>query len=238
VLAWQFLGLNGRERLPDVIVEQLDQATTLGYPTMLLSSEEFSRALVANGSFRHFAPVCDMVHTELVITLRPLQERIYSELQELIKNGQRLDLANAHDVLDALMTRPGLRPDFLVSAITESKAARITIVLVDSEVPDRLFKSMSAIVGEDLGPPRNMSVNVSYPFIKALWLNTLNRYSKLPVDESRALVTAAFDAVQNQLSSIPYPPLPAAVQRYADGLWAQQMAYLGELESLGRLRII
>ena len=81
ILAWQFLGLNRRERDPEALSREIEGARGRGSQKMILSSEEFSRALLTADSFRQFAPVCASVDTELVITLRPLRDRIYSELQ-------------------------------------------------------------------------------------------------------------------------------------------------------------
>ncbi len=241
VLAWQFLGLNRRERTPDVILAEVRRAENLGYSKMVLSSEEFSRALLTPDSFAQFATVCDRVDSELVITLRPLPERIYPELQELIKNGQKLNLANAHEVLEAVMTRPGLRPDFLSAAISQTKASAFSIVLVDNELPQKIFNDMSSVVGDNLPIPRAATSNPSYPFIKVAWLDIINRYGGVAANESRAIVDAGFQAATRKrlsLADVPYPPLPPAVQRYADGVWAFQLEYLRELQSIGRIRCL
>jgi len=241
VLAWQFLGLNRRERSPDVILAEVRRAESLGHSKMVLSSEEFSRALLTPDSFAQFADVCDGVDCELVITLRPLPERIYPELQELIKNGQKLNLGNAQEVLEAVMTRPGLRPEFLSAAIGETHASAVSIVMVDNEMPEKIFKGLSSIVGDDVPIPRNAATNPSYPFVKAAWLDIINRYAGAPISQSRTAVEAAFQAATGRLSvlaEVPYPPLPPAVQRYADGTWAQQLAYLTVLVTERRVRLI
>lgn len=241
VLAWQFLGLNRRDRTPEVIMAELQRAESLGHSKVVLSSEEFSRALLTPDSFAQFAPVCEKVECELVITLRPLPERIYPELQEIIKNGQKLNLANAHEVLEAVMTRPGLRPDFLSAAISQTKASAFSIVLVDNELPEKIFSGMSTIVEENLPIPRTPTANPSYPFVKVAWLDVVNRYAGVTVSQSRAVVDAAFQAATRRLSALaglPYPPLPPAIQRYADGVWALQLAYLSELQAAGRIRCI
>jgi hypothetical protein len=241
VLAWQFLGLNGRERTPGVILDQVERAESQGHSKMVLSSEEFSRALLTADSFSQFGDVCAKVECELVITLRPLPSRIYPELQELIKNGQRLNLADAREVLEAIMTRPGLRPDFLSAALTQTGASAISIVLVDNDLPEKAFNGMSAVLGEQLPIPRSPAMNLSYPFIQAAWLDIVNRYAGVPLDQSRAIADVAFQAAVQKvrsLADVPYPPLPPSVQRYADAVWALQLAYVHELQVAGRIRCI
>ena len=240
-LAWHFLGLNRRDHMPDAISDEIKRAEGLGYSRVVVSSEEFSRALLTDQSFRQFARVTESVESDLVITLRPLLSRIYPELHELIKNGQKLNLASAHEVLDAMMSRPGLRPDFLSAAIAESGAAAIWIVFVDNDKPEKLFSAMSGIVGDDLPIPRNPAENPSYPFVKAAWLDIVNRHASLSPKPSRAAVDAAFDAATRRepaLADVPYPPLPPALVRYAAGVWDQQLAYLDQLQAAGRLRCI
>jgi len=238
VLAWQFLGLNRRDRTPDVILDEVRRAESLGHSKLVLSSEEFSRALLTPDSFAQFQTVCAKVECELVITLRPLPERVYSELQELIKNGQKLNLANTHEVLEAIMTRPGLRPEFLSAVISEAKASGVSVVFVDDELPEKIFTDMSSLIGENIPVPRGATSNPSYPFVKVAWLDIVNRYGGVPANESRAIVDAAFQAATRKhrsLVDVPYPPLPPAVQRYADGVWAFQLEYLRELQSIGRI---
>ena len=240
-MAWKFLGLNGRERAPDIVLTEIERGAKLGFSKVVVSSEEFSRALLTPDSFAGFARVCATVECELVITLRPLRERIHPELQEMVKNGQRLSLASPVDVLDAVAARPGLRPELLPAAIFGSNAANVTVIMVESHAPLKIFESMSTVVGESLPTPRRVAENVSYPFVQTAWLEALNRYAGLAPREARDIAEAAYAAAvrhRQQIASVPYPPLPVALERYVDGVWQLQTAFLDVLHQSGRIRLL
>jgi hypothetical protein len=238
-IAWTFLGLNGRERNHEVVLDEVAEASRRGFDKVVLSSEEFARALSTDEAFGSFAEVCAQLECELVITLRPLMSRVYPELQELIKNGRKVDIGSSQEVLDALMTRPGLRPDFLPAAIFGSNAARVSVLTADADNPGRLFASMSTVLGETLPVPRDRTQNRSYAFVTTAWLDVLNRYGSLPLKEARDIVEAAYGAGRRRsksLGKITYPGVPPALERYLEGTWELQMAFLRSLEQAGRIR--
>jgi hypothetical protein len=239
LLAWRLLGLNGRDTDESVIQAELDNAARRGFDKVVLSSEEFCRALMKPDRFAPIARVASSVECELVLTLRPLQARLMPELQEMIKNGNRINLNNGQEVLDAVMTRPGLRPDLLTAAINEVSEAQITVVMVDTSLPQRLFEAMSIVVGDQLPIPKAALDNPSYPFLQTAWLDVLNRHANMAQPVARDIAEAAFtSAVQHrpELSSVPYPPLPRAIEIYAEAVWSLQLSYLASMQAAGRLR--
>lgn len=241
VTAWRFLGLNQRDRMTDLVFDEVQRAERLGFQKLVLSSEEFSRALVAQGSFEAFEPVCKRVECEIVITLRPLIDRVYPEIQELIKNGQKLQLANLQDLIAVIMSRPGLRPDFLPAAIVGSGAASASVIFVNRDQPQKLFDGFSVVIGERIPAPRNAQLNASHSFIESAWLEVLNRYAGLKPIEARAVVEAGFSAASTELgrlSKVPYPALPEALEKYLEGTWHLQMEYMKALEQSSRIRCL
>lgn len=240
-IAWRFLGLNKRQREPDAVLAEVRRVEGEGFSNLVLSSEEFSRALVEDDSFAAFAPVCDQVECELVITLRSLTDRVHPELQELIKHGHKLRFENMPEILAASMNRPGLRPDFLPAAISSSGAASASVILVDPKNPQKLFDGISTILGENIPPSRDPTNNASYPFIKTVWLEAINRYGGLPSNEAREAADAGFFAATRKfgkLSEAQYPPLPPHFQLYLERTWELQLAYLKVLQEAGRIRCL
>jgi hypothetical protein len=241
VLAWRLLGLNGVQKDDSVIDNELANAARAGFETVVISSEEFCRAAIKPDRYAPMARVAAQVECELVLTLRPLRLRLMPELQEMIKNGHRVNLTSSQEILDAVMSRPGLRPDFLSAAINEIKPSRVTVIMVDSEAPERLFKAMTLVVGDTLPTPKFGRENVSYPFIQTAWLDTLNRHAKLSPQLARQVADAAFTAAAKQakeLSAVPYPDLPPAIESYAEAVWHLQLAYLDALQRSGTVRLL
>lgn len=241
LLAWRLLGLNGREASPDVIHEEIGKAEDQGLSSMVLSSEEFSRAISGQASFAPLARVCETVECELILTLRPLTERLYPELQENVKHGDKISFGTPHDLLTVCANRPGMRPDFLPAAIQGIGAAATSVIMVDREKPQQLFEGISTVLGENVPSARNTPANASYPFLKTAWLETINRYARSKPEDARAAVEVAFHQATRQLKSlndVPYPPLPQALRTYLESTWELQLAYLRALEAGGRVRII
>ena len=134
-LAWRFLGLAGCAREPEILLRRVAAAEKAGFSKVVFSSEEFSRAIFVDCGFESCARFCEQVECELVITLSPLVERILPELQEAVKHGESYDPESVSDLMRLCATRPGLRPDFLSSAILGTKAARVSVILVDKRQP-------------------------------------------------------------------------------------------------------
>lgn len=249
MLAWQLLGLNGVEKAPNVILDEIKRVESLGFSKIVISSEEFSRALMTADSFGPLAAICDEVECELVLTLRPLIDRVYPEAQELIKNGHKLLLTNPQELLGVCANRPGLRADFLSAAIFGTRAASVSVLMVDPETPEKLFEDISTVLGEAIPAPKNRpsrfsikpddKANTSFPFIKTAWLESINRFSDVPPQEARKAIDAAYIAASRHLHSLEaagYPPLPPLLHRYLDTVWQLQLAFLQALEQTGRVR--
>jgi hypothetical protein len=241
VLAWRLLGLNKQSPEPDAIRHEIDRAKSLGFSKMVISSEEFSRALLLDQAFEPMARICDEVECELILTLRPITERVYPEIQELIKNGMKLQFSTPHDLLNVCDARPGLRADFLPAAINGSRAAAVSVIMVDEQQPLKLFETMSLILGETIPAPPNPRSNVSLPLLQAIWLESVNRFGNVTPAEARSVVETAFAAGSKQsdkLATAPYPPLPPVLERYLTGVWDLQVSYLRALEQVGRIRCL
>lgn len=249
VLAWKLLGLNGVETDPEALRTEIRRAEDRGFSKVVISSEEFSRGLLAAEPFAPLAAICDVIECELMITLRPLTERVYPEAQEQVKNGGRIWFANPQELLALCADRPGLRADFLPAAINGTRAASVSVIFVDPAVPQKLLESVSVVLDERieaeavslLSSARKVRANVSYPFIKTAWLEAVNRFSKLPAPEARKAVDAAFNAASREvegLVDIGYPALPPILERYLGSVWEFQLAYLHALEESGRVRIL
>jgi hypothetical protein len=249
VLAWQLLGLNGVEKAPDAIRDEISRAESLGFSKIVISSEEFSRALTTPESFEPLAAICDEVECELVLTLRPLIDRVYPEAQELIKNGHKLLLSNPQELLGVCANRPGLRADFLSAAIFGIRAASVSVLMVDPETPEKLFEDISTVLGETIPAPKKRpsrfstkpddNANTSFPFIKTAWLESINRFSAVPPHEARKAIDAAYIAASRHLQSLEeagYPALPPLLHRYLETVWELQLAFLQALGETGRVR--
>jgi hypothetical protein len=250
-LAWGLLGLNGRPKSSESMYAEIDRAYELGFSKIVISSEEFSRALLVDSGFETMARICSDVETELIVTLRPLTERIYPEVQERIKHGIASDITSTEELLKICAASPGLRADFLPAAFERMNASAISVVSVDSTRPQKLFDDLSTIIGEPIPTPRKVRANVSTPVIMALWLNALNTQMKGQDPNTAELgplgaaqrrlraVSEAFDVAGKQMPFVrdmSYPPLPKPIREYLDGVWSIELAYLSALEAAGRLR--
>lgn len=241
-LAWRFLGLAGCERVPGLLLRKVAAAEKAGFTKVVFSSEEFARAMFVDDGFESLARFCEQVDCELVLTLSPLGDRILPELQEAVKHGQSYDPENLTDLLQLCATRPGLRPDFLSSAIHGIKASGVSVILVDKSQPEKIFRAMSTVLGEPLPIPSSTGVNKSWPFMKTAWLSAFNRYLPgVPWETSRVVLDAAFDAAVRQCGAIdaaPPPALPAVFVDYVAGVWESQLGFLTVMQDAGRLRCL
>jgi hypothetical protein len=122
-----------------------------------------------------------------------------------------------------------------------SGAASASVILVDPAKPRKLFDAFSVVLGERIPEPKNRQVNTSYAFMKTAWLEVVNRYAGVKPFEARAAVDAAFSAATHELdrlSTVPFPALPAAFDKYLEGVWQLQLEYLKTLQQIGRVRLL
>lgn len=241
-LAWRFLGIRDRIREPDVLVRTIESAKAKGFKSVVLSSEDFSRGVLLDEPFAGFSEVCERYECELVLTLRPLVDRVQSEFQEAVKQGETYDFSSVSDIVRLCMVRPGLRPDFVSAAISRIGASSVSVVLVDKYRPESLFKAISEIVGEPIDSPERAVANDSMPYIKTAWLNEVNKGVKgVSVMQRRAVVDFAFDAAiraEPDIGEVPYPPIAPVVADYLNGVWNLQLEFLSDTRKCRLMRLV
>lgn len=241
-IAWRFIGLNGLRPSPEVLPECLEEAAAAGCRTVVLSSEEFGRALVdGDTGFRPFRLAAEAFEIELVVTMSPLVSRVHAEIQEGIKFGRSFSFYDLDELLSFMSQRPGLRPDFLVRAMRDIRPSRTSVVYTDKSRPEKIYESFSTLVGEPIEPTEPI-VNVSLPYLKAAMMNVLNACDlSISWQEARAINDAAFAAagqVDNRVMEPTYPPLPASFARHLEEMWRAQVETISLLEASGELRVL
>jgi hypothetical protein len=241
-LAWRFLGLAGCVREPEILLRRVAAAKKAGFEKIVFSSEEFSRAMFVNDGLEFCAQFCEQVECELVLTLSPLPQRIIPELQEAVRHGESFEEVNEKDLLRLCATRPGLRPDFLSAAILGTRAASVSVIHVDKNQPDKLYRGMAEVVGEPIPIPKSMLINQSSPYLKTEWLSAFNkRLLNVPWETARAVVDAAFAAATREFGSIEQskpPDLPRFFLEYIAGVWESQLKFLEVMQDAGRVRCL
>lgn len=241
-MAWQFIGLNGLRPTPEVLPECLEEAAAAGFNTVVLSSEEFGRALVdGDTGFHPFRLAAEAFDIELVVTMSPLVSRVHAEIQEAIKFGRSFSFYDLDELLNFMSQRPGLRPDFLVRAMGDIRPKATSVIFTDKSRPEKVFESFSALVGEPI-EPTDPRVNVSLPYLKAAMMNVLNAcHLAISWQEARAISDAAFAAarqVDQRVMEPGYPPLPASFARHLEEMWRAQVETISLLEASGELRVL
>ncbi len=239
-IAWRFLGLGGCTRDPAIMLRKVAAADKAGFDKVVFSSEEFSRAIFVDDGFESFARFCEQVDCELVITLSPLGHRIMPELQEAVKHGESFEPDNLEDLMRLCAARPGLRPDFLSSAILGVKARSVSVIHVDKNDPEKIYRAMSTVIGEPLPVPASAVANRSSPFMNTVWLSSFNKYfPDVPWETSRALVDTVFKMAAKDFAAIEHvraPPLPTVFVDYISDVWESQLKFLAVMQDGGRLR--
>jgi hypothetical protein len=240
-IAWRFLGLDGGEADAGAVLREIKTAEAKGFEKVVLSSEEFARALLTEGGFDSFARVAREVECELILTLSPARDRVLPELQEKIKHGKHFEFFDLDELLQLAHERPGLRADFVAAAVLGVEARLTSVIFVEKENPGKVYRTISEILGETVEVPTAPVLNPSLPFLRAAWFSDLNRAEPtLPWQDSRPIVDAAFaaaTAVRPEVADLPYPPLPASFVTYVDDVWRSQRLFLDVMERAGVVRI-
>ncbi len=238
-IAWRALGLNGFAPEADLLLDLVH--SRISSETVVLSSEEFSRALEPESRPDSIVKLAEQFPVELVVTLTPLAGRLVSEAQTLIKHRASLDLTCITDLLGVLASRPGLRPNFL-SRITEiAKWNAIHFVFVDKEHPTFLFEAFSKILGAKLEPGQRAVSNPRSSYVQVALLSLLN--GLFPNSGMMALRKAAQRAANILAEELPevrdlgYPSLPPEIATIVNSIWSEQRAYISALAGAGRASV-
>lgn len=239
-LGWDFLGLHGREPDASVLFHEIDGAVEAGFESIVFSSEVFSRAGTSDEGFARFAPIAEAHDCELILTLTPLVDRIIPELQECIKQGESLQFYDLGELVGLLNRRPGLRADFVSSAIRAIQPSCASVIFPDKSQPAKTFEAMSVILDEELNMPDPPVLNRSLPFLQAKWMSDLNLHRHaLSAREVGPLVDAAFNAMPAAHGplDVPYPPLPTNFTDHVRSIWTAQRDFLDAESRAGRVRL-
>jgi len=207
---------------------------------IVFSSEPFSDVDVLPRAAVHFAELADRTHAELIITHRPITSRLYSFIQERVKNRLLDDFDGTTIRWSGILGEPAFEEDFFDRAVGMARWSRCHVVMVDKGNPGFVVTAFSSILGVPLAqgtrPPES---NRSMPFSQLQILHRLHREE--PGADNHGLLArsaALFEELRRAdpvRAAMPYPPIPGDVQERSDAMDARQMSRLRDLESAGRV---
>jgi hypothetical protein len=207
---------------------------------VVLSSEEFARAIQANVEVTALQRLAEAHDVELAFTLTPLRKRVSAELQELVKQGQALNLEAPHAYLPLFAHRPGLRPDFVARWVDLAAWRKIHLVRADKDRPEQIFDAFERMLDCRLSRPGadRSGGNVRWPYVQTLVMSLLNNAAKQsPVEQRRRAAVDAYGALEAALDDVAgaqYPALPGPIAHIADMIWYAQEAHVRHLVDSGR----
>jgi len=214
-LAWRAVGYNNRVEDGRVLAELAQAAAQGGCRDLVLSSEEFRRAIP--GKLDRLAELGMIGSLLPIVTLAPIGRRTVSLWQEMIKHGHRQPLADSYDAIaERLIEAPFL------AALAESFSVlpgrpRIAIIMAgDVAEPALLFRRFVAATGLPLPdaaiagkvPVLNRSrAQVSLP---PAWHEVLKRRACAAIDAIRALEGSDRVTIHGDLEFLDDLPVAAA----------------------------
>jgi hypothetical protein len=179
---------------------------------------------------------------EPIFTLRPPRARLWSSLQESVKQHWPVDLDDPASLLDTIQRQPGYYAHFVRDFMGFAPWSRAHFVICNEDNPDFLAQSFSRILGCALtleNSPRFM--NRRSPYAKIRLAAALHRERPeldwtthlAEVEEKWSLQSRADPALGRR----PYPPLPPALLAWAYDAWRVQMKDIAALERAGRAEV-
>lgn len=208
----------------------------------VFSAESFCKLVHVPEAMRQFAELSDFIHSELIITHRPIQQRAYSILQERVKQGNIQDFREREIVWDNVFRHGWLREQFLDRAVGMAGWRKVHIVMVDGRQPHFLTDAFSRILGVPLSPttvPDHQ--NARLPYMQMLFLLALHQEEPgldmhVQIERSRKQFEALAKA-DPVLAGMLYPPIPEKPSKFIEALESSMCRRMDELEAEGIVTI-
>lgn len=124
------LGRDSDEKDPSYIRQLLSKAEKEGVETIILSSENFSRAYP--NQLGRLKEALRPFEVNLVITLTPIARRVVSNWQQMVRNGLTLSLPES---TDQVFERESLAPDLVPRFCDALGPQRAILIIVDADAP-------------------------------------------------------------------------------------------------------
>lgn len=233
-LIWRALGIHGEERDPEILVltvRELCQAPS-SLP-LVLSAEDSVFALSSPDGAEPFRLLAAWTPTELVLTVRPDDERLESFAQEMIKQGRSVDLSRYWE--PALESTP-MRAGVIRALIDLAPWSRVHIIRTYQQEPLVAFRAFSEILGSEV--PEVPSANVRIPAGALAVVNAINRFLESDADHDpelrdRGAVMSLADGIWREVSALdpnlralPYPSVPPSVLEPLRRRWYRELSDL------------
>lgn len=208
----------------------------------VFSSEAFSNCVYIPDAMRQFSELSEFMHSELIITHRPIQQRAYSIIQERVKQGNLENFRGKEILWDNIYSKAWFSERFLDDTIRIAAWRKVHIVMVDSRQPHFLIDAFSRILGVPLNPsvvPGHQ--NASLPYMQMLFLLALHQEQPgldMHVQIERSKIQ--FEALAKDdpvMAATPYPPIPDKVSADAEALETGMCRRMEELEAEGIVTI-
>ena len=230
-------GAGDRNILVQTVRREASQG--LGKP-VVLSSETFSLASSHPLMAQRMSELSECFHTELVITLRPMLQKLYSYIQENVKGGILDDFNGQEISWDLIMSKNRSYDRFIDRMLGLGHWRKCHIVPTDRNRPDFIIDAFSDILGVPL--PRRLDpawANRAMPYMQMRILLGLHRdnpgYDKHLLFERSREMFSELQKSDPETAATPFPPLPENVQRHYEALDASTTRRMLDLETRGRV---
>lgn len=218
-LVWRALGLRGEHRDPDILwrTVEMHQAELPGR-ALVISAEACIFAIESEDRAEAFRRLAKHSPTELVLTVRPDDERLSSFCQEQAKQGVRLDVAAPFD--QTLASTP-LSGGGMVKLVEAAPWEAVHLVRTRTTDPGAIFRAFSAILGTPVAEVTDINRRLDPGVTMTLELLTrhVEATSSLGVSERVALakrlwadLIVEMPALVDVVEPVPPPEVLAALR--------------------------
>jgi hypothetical protein len=238
-LAHRAYGIHNWVASSEVIVDLVaatDRLAPFAHP-IVLSSEEFSRALGADRPGEPLRMLTDRFATEVVVTIRQDDERVAAMAAELIVNGRVADMDRYWTLATDHQT---LQPDLVPRLLGLADWSAAHVVQIDTADPEHIFRAFESIVGAPIRrtPPRN----TRWPRIALSVMNELNDVAggSLTTAERRKLAVRVAQIVTKlapEAAVFPLSPVPEEVLAPLRERWLAELQVIRSLAADGHLHL-
>lgn len=237
-LVWRALGIRGEKSDPETLRRTvLEQSRTAPRLPLVLSSEACVFALTHENGAEPFRRLAESTPTELVLTVRPDDERLESFAQEMIKQGRSVDLLKYWE--PALASVP-MSEGVSRGLVDLAPWSKVHIIRTDRQDPNFIFRSFAEILGAEV--PEVPSGNARISAGELAVVNAINLLLESDPDhraEHRDIGTVLgwARAIWNEvcaldpaLRDVPYPMVPVPVLEFLRERWSRELAQLADEE--------
>lgn len=223
-LAWRSSGIAGWPREPGLLCQVVSEREEVEPDRpLVLSSEVFGHAIEGPAQSEALVRLATERPTELIVTLRPDDERIASFAQELVKHGPHGNFGTYWEIaIDDLR----MRRDAARRLVELAPWHRIHLIRVDTSRPDQLHDDFEQIIGSPLA--RGERENARWPRFVIELLHELNRIAEhvpIPIERRRELAWSCSTSVfasQPACASLPYPSITRDVREVLRAGWEDE----------------